>query len=196
MFTGIIRNIGTVKEFKREVKSVFLTIEREAFSESRVGDSIAIEGVCLTIIDLDKNMAEFELGPETITKTNLGNLKASDQVNIELPLRLSDPLGGHIVQGHIDATAVVVSMKDKGNTVTLVIDLPAELAGQVIEHGSLAINGVSLTIAKKEGTKIHVMLMQYTLDNTTLKNLKVGDKVNVELDMLVKYIAALINNAK
>ena len=184
MFTGIIRHLAKVEAKKENMLTVF---SPGAFVDCQTGDSVAVEGTCLTIIDHNPDRAIFELGPETVQKTTLGTIKEGGQVNIELPLKLSERLGGHFVQGHVDGLGIVKTIDLQWMT----IELPLELLDQIIKKGSIAINGISLTVAEKTDETISIMVMDYTLDNTTLKNLRVGDQVNIEIDMLSKYVAGL-----
>ena len=191
MFTGIIKKIGIVKKVDKN-KSTSVLVLQIPGEAPKTGDSVAIAGTCLTVIKSRKPEYTFELGPETLKKTNLSRLKEGDQVNIELPLRLTDRLGGHFVQGHIDGMAEVIDLKEKNGTAKMVLELPQKFYVQVVDHGSIAVDGVSLTVAAKNEATIEIMLMDYTLKNTTLKNLKSGDKVNIELDMLGKYVKSFL----
>ncbi len=190
MFTGIIKNIGRVQKIEKAESSAVLTVTLEkGFSGQELGASVAINGTCLTIVECTDDQAIFEIGPETMAKTNLGSLDTGDKINIEFPLRLIDPLGGHFVQGHVDGVGEILGLTKKEGAVNIEIGLPQELLEQIILHGSVAVDGVSLTIAKKGEKSITIMLMNYTLDNTVFSEAKVGDKVNIEIDMLSKYVA-------
>lgn len=196
MFTGIIRSLGTVEQFKQESQQALLRVKSSnAFSDAKLGDSVAINGTCLTIIEHDNDMALFELGPETLKKTNLSLLEPGVKVNMELPMQAKDRFGGHFVQGHVDSTGTITEIQDKENTRYMEIEAPEDLMKYIMLHGSIALDGVSLTVAKIKGNKISIMLMAYTLDHTNLKTKKVGDQLNIEVDMLAKYVKNLASPA-
>jgi riboflavin synthase len=190
MFTGIIKHTGRVGSINASEQSAVLKVAlKNGFAGQELGASVAVNGTCLTIVEFTENEATFEIGPETMAKTTLGKLQKGEQVNIEFPLRLIDPLGGHFVQGHVDGVGEIISLTESEGAVHVEIALPEELLEQVILHGSIAIDGVSLTVAKKSKDSITIMLMAYTIENTVFSESKVGDKVNVEIDMLSKYVA-------
>ena len=195
MFTGIIEQPGVLDSLEHGEKVAKIRIASELFSEVKAGDSVAVNGTCLTVLEYDDHSALFEMGPETLKKTTLGNLQKGQIVNLELPMRLMDRLGGHFVQGHVDGMAPVVSVKEEGNTKWIELELTAEAEPFVIEKGSIALDGVSLTVAKKDGRKIGVMLMDYTLNKTNLRDKQVGDLVNFEIDMLAKYASQLMGTS-
>lgn len=193
MFTGIIKNTGEITALAVNEQNALLTIRKDGlFTSAEMGASVAVNGTCLTIIEFSDDEATFELGPETMKMTSFNDRKKGDQVNLEFPLTLSDGLGGHFVQGHVDGIGEVIAVKEEGNTKWMTIKLPEALRRFTINKGSITIDGVSLTIAEKREDVISIMLMDYTLDKTILNALSVGDKVNVEADMLAKYIQNLI----
>lgn len=195
MFTGIIRQLGRVKDFSESSGAAELTVElKDAFKEAAKGESVAINGTCLTIVSHDDDTAVFELGPETLEKTNLSELRPDEIVNMEFPLTMKDTLGGHFVQGHIDGMGKVVSLTEDAETIRLEIELPEKYHKQTILHGSIAIDGVSLTIAERGDKTIKIMLMPYTMQQTNFDQLQVGDTVNIEVDMFAKYIAQQLAN--
>lgn len=192
MFTGIIEHLGRVGELKKD-GSTFLEVESPGFfASSKPGDSVAVNGTCLTVLSHDSDSARFELGPETLKKTNLSDLASGDILNLEHPLGVGGHFGGHFVQGHIDTTAKVLEMKKEGNTAFLRLELPPEYEQYLIPQGSIAVEGVSLTIAELVGSRIGIMLMDYTLEKTNLGEKKAGDKVNIECDMLAKMMKSML----
>ncbi len=161
-------------------------------TEAKLGDSVAVDGCCLTVVGASGARLAFDAVPETLSRTTLGRRAAGDPVNLELPLRPADRLGGHFVQGHVDAVAEVLERRDDGADVTITFRLPPALEGQVVEKGSVAIDGVSLTVAGVGAGTFRVALIPHTLAVTTLGRRARGDHVNVEGDILAKYVAALV----
>jgi riboflavin synthase len=161
-------------------------------AEAKQGDSVAVDGCCLTVVGASGARLAFDAVPETLRRTTLGKRAAGDVVNLELPLRPSDRLGGHFVQGHVDAVAEVVERREEGADVTMTFRLPQPLRGQVVEKGSVAIDGVSLTVAAVGAGTFSVALIPHTLAVTTLGRRAKGDAVNLEGDILAKYVAALV----
>lgn len=193
MFTGIIEEIGRVKSVRRGVKSVTLEIEASTVMEgTAVGDSIATNGVCLTVTTMTPNGFTADVMPETVRRTSLSSLKPGAEVNLERALTLQSRLGGHIVQGHVDGTATVCRKTKDDNAVWLWIDCTPQLMRYIIEKGSITIQGVSLTVAKVEGSSFAVSLIPHTQGATTLHNAKVGDTVNIENDVIAKYVEKMI----
>lgn len=193
MFTGIIRHMGTILAKEPKGEGLFVRIKAGGvFADAKAGDSIAINGVCLTVLNSTQDEASFELGAETLRKTTFSTLAVEQPVNIEFPMRLGDTLDGHMVQGHVDATAEVVDIRPDGETTWLTIKLPDELAPLVVKKGSIAVDGVSLTVAEKDGAVIGIMLLPYTVEHTAFSHTKVGDKVNIETDMLARHVAELV----
>lgn len=193
MFSGIVEEVGTIigvsgtcegKRFRIGAKAVTSDLKR--------GDSVSVAGTCLTSVLEDKQWFEVEIGQETLRKTKIGELKLGDKVNLERALKVSDRLGGHLVSGHVDSIAEVVSIKKEGITNIVTFQLDAVHRPYFIEKGSVAIDGVSLTIFSlglDNGFSFSVMLIPHTLEVTTLGQLKVGDKVNIEIDLIAKYAA-------
>lgn len=161
-------------------------------AEARTGDSVAVDGCCLTVVGASGARLAFDAVPETLRRTTLGRREAGDPVNLELPLRPSDRLGGHFVQGHVDAVTDVVGRTDQGDDVVMTFRVPPALEGQVVEKGSVAIDGVSLTVMAVGKGSFSVALIPHTLAVTTLGRRAKGDPVNVEGDILAKYVAALV----
>jgi len=161
-------------------------------SEVKEGDSVAVDGCCLTVVGVSGARLAFDAVPETLRRTTLGRRAAGDEVNLELPVRPLDRLGGHFVQGHVDAVAEVVARRDAGDDVVMTFGLPPALRGQVVEKGSVAIDGVSLTVAGVDARTFAVALIPHTLALTTLGRRAAGDQVNLEGDILAKYVAAAL----
>jgi len=157
-------------------------------NETKIGDSIAINGACLTVSDLDGNIASFDLSAETLTKSTLGKLNPASQVNVEPALKLSDRLGGHIITGHIDGTAKIKAIEKTGQFANIKFTTEPELLDQMLPKGSVAIDGISLTIANMDESGFTVAIIPQTLRKTTLAGAKIGDMVNIETDIIVKII--------
>jgi riboflavin synthase len=195
MFSGLVQEMGRVVA-RREVGSGALRISVEHSAELArrlsLGSSIAVNGVCLTAIELDRERTTFELSPETLRRTRLGELLPGAPVNLEPSLRTGDELGGHWVQGHVDGTTAVIERRDLGDHAEVLFALRPEWRGLVVEKGSIALDGVSLTIATLDVDRFSVALIPHTLQVTTLGQLRAGDSVQVELDVLGKYVARLL----
>ena len=189
MFTGLIETICKVKSVRRSAESMVLTIDLGKLAdESKTGDSIAINGACLTISRLQGSLASFDVSAETLAKSTLGKLKPSSEVNIERSLMASDRFGGHFVLGHVDGTATVEAIDKSGKFANIKFAAKAELLGAIVIKGSVAINGISLTIAAVDNKSFSVSIIPETLKRTTLGNVKIGDCVNIETDIIVKTI--------
>lgn len=188
MFTGIIEELGTVKTITKDTLSVAAKV---VVSETKLGDSIAVNGVCLTVKKITNNILEFNVMSETLQSTNLGELQSGEPVNLERAATLATRLGGHLVSGHIDTTGKVKKIGDK-----LVIDFEPRFTKYIVEKGSIAINGASLTIQKKSKNSVTIGIIPHTLDNTNLKYLKPKAKVNLEFDMIGKYVENITKDNK
>lgn len=188
MFTGIVKELGEVDALESSADGARLRIRAELGSELGEGDSVAVNGACLTATSVHGGSFEADVMRKTLELTTLGELEAGSSVNLELPLRAEDRLGGHVVQGHVDGTARVAEITDDGFAKGLRIDLPGELLPYVVEHGSIAIEGVSLTVAGLTDEGVEVSLIPETLERTTLGRLAPGDRVNVECDVLARYV--------
>lgn len=205
MFTGLVEGLGRVTAIEAEVAGLRLTIAPppsllgSAFDDSstsvaderdccRLGDSVALNGCCLTVIDLDSDLWSFQAGTETLSKTNLGNLKVGDEVNLERSLPVHARLGGHFVQGHVDGVGTVAEIAHEGDWVTMQFEVPEELADLMVPKGSVAVDGVSLTLVEVTATRFSIALIPHTLEVTTLGRRRVGDRVNIETDILGKYV--------
>ena len=175
---------------------MLLTIDLgELAEESKIGDSIAINGVCLTIAGLERSLAKFELSAETLTKSTLVNLQPSAKVNIERPLKLSDRFGGHFDLGHVDGTAIIKSIDRNGEYADMTFSAGPELLSQMVAKGSVAVDGISLTIASMDRMSFSVAIIPETLKRTTLSGAKIGDSVNIETDIIIKTIKKQLDSA-
>lgn len=196
MFTGIIEEVGTVISLKRGAKSFTLKVKAEKVLEGTlVGDSIATNGVCLTVTELGEGCFSADVMPETVERTSLSSLGAGSKVNLERALTLSTRLGGHLVAGHVDSTGRVTELRSDDTALWITIAAPESVMRYVVEKGSIAIDGVSLTVARLSQSGFSVSLIPHTQGVTTLHNLKVGSKVNLESDMIVKYVEKLMGKS-
>lgn len=193
MFTGIITEMGTLVSVSRDRAGWKLRVRGPATARGlRKGGSVALDGVCLTAIDIDKEGFWVQVVPETARRSNFDRSKPGRKLNLERPLRATDEVGGHFVQGHVDARSTVSAWKELPNEAVLVVRLPGSLKGLVVEKGSIAINGVSLTVASVGRGVFSVALIPHTLTSTNLASLKPGDTVNLEADILGKYVRAML----
>ena len=189
MFTGLIIAVCTVKSARQSESAMLLSIDLgELADDGRIGDSIAINGVCLTIARLEGSIATFELSGETLAKSTLGKLKPSSQVNVERAIKASDRFGGHFVQGHIDGTATIRAIDKRGEFADMKFAAQAALLDQMVVKGSVAVDGISLTIASMDQNSFSVAIIPETLKKTTLSKVKIGDEVNIETDIIVKAV--------
>jgi riboflavin synthase len=188
MFTGIVKELGNVEAIESSAGGARLRIRAELTAELGVGDSVAVNGACLTATSVTGDAFEAEVMHQTLELTTLGWLEPASAVNLELPLRADDRLGGHLVQGHVDGTATVADLHDDGFAKRVRVELPDGLLPYVVEHGSVAIEGVSLTVARLDDPVVEVSLIPETLERTTLGRLEAGDRVNVECDVLARYV--------
>ena len=202
MFTGLIEGIGRVTDLAKELAGVRITIAPPASMLSleswncltRIGDSVAINGCCLTVISTESNQWSFQAGHETLSKTNLGQLRTGSMVNLERSLPVNGRLGGHFVQGHVDGIGSVDQLDRDADWVTMGFQVPAELADLMVPKGSVAVDGVSLTIVLVEADRFTVALSPHTLDVTTLGQRQQGQTVNIETDILGKYACKFLKN--
>lgn len=193
MFTGLIETQGTVKGLTPEGEGQRLIVESTLFgSDIVLGESIAINGVCLTVVHCARQQASFQLAPETLRRSNLGQLTEGSLANLERALRLGDRLGGHWVQGHVDGVATLLRRQPDGDWEKFFFALPADLSRYLVAKGSITVNGVSLTVVDVDATSFSVALIPHTLSITNLGALREGDPVNLEVDILAKYVERLI----
>ena len=185
MFTGIIEEVGKVLS----TSATRLVISApQVVDGMKPGDSIAINGACLTVTDFDGASFSVDIMPETLKRTNLGQLKAGDGVNLERPVALGGRLGGHLVQGHIDDTGRVMSLDWEGEALLIRFEAPPEVLRYIVPKGFIAVDGISLTVTEKDASSFRVSVVEYTRQNTTLGSRKVGDVVNLEVDIIAKYV--------
>lgn len=194
MFTGLVEGRGTVQRLEPNGSAIDLTLEipELLIHEAQLGDSVAINGCCLTVIEIKEHSLKFQAGSETLAKTNLGQLSVGDQVNLERPLAANGRLGGHFVQGHVDGTGSIKSIDRDGEWITMWFEIPRDLALQMVPKGSVTIDGISLTIVECQETAFSIALIPHTLEVTTLGQKEVGSVVNIETDILGKYVTKLI----
>ena len=192
MFTGLVADTGTVREMRRNGSGAHLAVTTPLAAELRAGDSVAVNGVCLTAAGVDGEGFAADVMEETLRRSSLGPLAAGDSVNLELPLRAGDRLGGHMVQGHVDGLGSVEAVEEEGLARLVRIRCEPGLLRYVVEKGSIAVDGVSLTIASLHEDSFEVALVSHTLSRTTLGSLKAGDPVNLEADVLAKYVERLL----
>ncbi len=194
MFTGLVEGLGQVKSIQPEEAAIRLQIEVPVSMNSdgfQIGESVAINGCCLTVIEGDGRLWSFQAGSETLSKTNLGKLTVGDPVNLERSLPVNGRLGGHVVQGHVDATGTVQKIDHEGEWIHMWFQFPEELGTQMVEKGSIAVDGISLTLVNVEKNCFSVALIPHTLEVTTLGIRKPGDVINLETDILGKYVQKL-----
>lgn len=193
MFTGIIEYLGKVKQIKRHANSVIFVVDiGPVANDVSSGDSIAINGACLTVTQIKDSDVSFDVSAESLSKTTIGELRVSDKVNIESSLRIGDKLGGHFVTGHIDGVGAINKMEEEIGQKTMWFSVNEELAHMMIKKGSVAIDGISLTIVELKENLFSAALIPYTIKVTTLGFKKVGQRVNIETDMLGKWVKRIL----
>ena len=188
MFTGIIEEVGTVKAAQPGKLAISA---KKVIENTKKGDSIAVNGACLTITELGDGYFSVDVMPETLRRTNLRMLRPGDGVNLECPLTVGGRMGGHFVQGHVDGTGRVLSATREGEAVLLRFDATQEMMRYIVRKGFIAVDGVSLTVVEHDNTSFQVSLVAYTLENTNLGGKRVGDFVNIEVDIIAKYVERL-----
>lgn len=194
MFTGIVREVGSVVAVEGGSEGRTLVVRAPVTAAgTAVGDSVAIGGVCLTAESVDDDRIRFHAVAETLRRTSLGRLAEGADVNVEPALRAGEPLGGHYVQGHVDGLGAIGSVEAEGDGVRVVVEAPPEILRYCVEKGSIAVDGVSLTVAALEGGTFSIALVPHTLAATTLGQLEPGVPVNLEVDVLAKYVDRLLN---
>jgi riboflavin synthase len=191
MFTGIIETLGEVKKLKKEQENLHITIQSDFTHELKIDQSVAHNGVCLTVVDIDAAEYTVTAIQETLDKTNLNSLEVDQQVNLERGMKLGDRLDGHIVQGHVDQTGVCTNIKDAEGSTYFTFEYDSSSNNITIEKGSITVNGVSLTVVNSSKNQFSVAIIPYTLEHTTFKDLKVGSVVNLEFDVIGKYVTRL-----
>jgi riboflavin synthase len=188
MFTGIIETLGEIHTVTPMADGSELTILASFAAELALGESVAVNGACLTVVDCDRESCRFQVGFETLQKTNLGELRPNDRVNLERTLKFGDRLGGHLVTGHIDAVGRIAKRTNRGDFELIWFSVPSEWTAQMVPKGSIAVDGISLTLVEVTADRFSMMLIPHTLAVTTLGIKKVGDSVNLETDLLAKYV--------
>ncbi len=197
MFTGIIESLGTIRRIETQGEGKILVIACDLdFSGTGIGDSIAVNGACLTAVSLGKGQFKVDMAPETVSRTTFGSLGPGARVNIERALRLSDRIDGHLVSGHIDGTGVVLKIETQSNAIIYDIQVPENIADEMIEKGSVAIDGISLTINQCWKNGFSVSIIPHTAKITTIGFKNVGDRVNIETDMLGKYVKKFLSGQR
>ena len=191
MFTGIIESIGIISDIKKDQGNVHLTIQTNITNELKIDQSVAHNGVCLTVVEIFDNKHVVTAVQETINKTTLGLWKIGDKVNIERAMKLGDRLDGHIVQGHVDQTAVCTSIQEKSGSWEFTFEYDTALNNITIEKGSITVNGTSLTVVNSAKNSFSVAIIPYTYENTIFHTFEIGTKVNLEFDVVGKYIARM-----
>ena len=190
MFTGIVEEVGVVAKISDNGMTVRAT---QVTEDLKLGDSIAVNGACLTAVSFDRTEFSVDLSPETMRRTSLGELSVGGPVNLERALLASDRMGGHIVQGHVDGTGRIMSTKRDGDSTIFRIRVPKQLNRYIVEKGFVAVDGISLTVVKIGASSFTLAVIPYTLKNTNLAALSVGDRVNLEADILAKYVESLLD---
>jgi riboflavin synthase len=196
MFTGLVQEVGTVTAVTPVDRGARIQVSAPLAAELTPGDSVLVNGVCLTASDVDRDRFEADLSSETVRRSALERLAAGDRVNLELPLRVGDRLGGHLVQGHVDAVAEVRSVSEDGAALELDLDVPPSLLRYVVEKGSVTLDGVSLTVTAVDTRGFRVSLIPETLERTTLGGTRPGSRVNLEVDVLAKYVEKLVETRR
>jgi riboflavin synthase len=195
MFTGIITDIGTIKNIDRTEKTISFDIATNYKTKPiAIGASIACNGCCLTVVSKTKTSLRFDLSPETLEKTNFKNVKIGDKINLEQSLKMGDELGGHLVSGHVDCLTTVKNINIVDGNWVIEFHLPKTYEKFVSNKGSVTINGVSLTVNKVEDESFFVNIIPHTLEKTNLSNLKIDDYINFEIDLLARYVERMINS--
>ena len=197
MFTGLIEEIGTIRQVVRRAESSRLTVQcRAVLEDANIGDSIAVNGICVTVVEMAGDAFTADIMPETMRKTNLDKLHVGNAVNLERALRLCDRLGGHLVSGHIDGAGTIIGREDEENAIRLTVEADAELAKYIVVKGSIALDGVSLTVASVAGNRFTISLIPHSAHVTILGRKGIGDTVNIECDLLGKYVEKLLGSTE
>jgi riboflavin synthase len=191
MFTGIIETLGVITNLVKEQENLHLTIKSTITNELKIDQSVAHNGVCLTVVGVDDDEYRVTAIKETLSKTNIGTLKIASSINLERAMKLGDRLDGHLVQGHVDETGVCTAIENQNGSTVFTFKYTSEKNNITIEKGSITINGVSLTVINSADTSFSVAIIPYTFNNTSFKNLSMNDTVNLEFDVIGKYVSRL-----
>jgi riboflavin synthase len=194
MFTGIIEEVGTIQSVQRQGGGIRFRVSAPKYApELKVNDSVSINGACHTVVWRSNDAFEVESVEETLKKTTLGSFQTGSRVNLELPMRLNERLGGHLVLGHVDTVGTITVIEPRGNSTMYSVEIPEQFRKYIIPVGSIAIDGVSLTIAEIENNDVRVSIIPHTLENTIFPQYKNGQKVNLEFDLIGKYIERMMS---
>ncbi|KGO90373.1 riboflavin synthase [Flavobacterium suncheonense] len=191
MFTGIIETLGTIREIRKDNENLHVTLSASITPELKIDQSVSHNGICLTVVAIRDDQYTVTAIKETIEKTNLGEWKVGDVVNLERAMKLGDRLDGHIVQGHVDQTGICKKIEDANGSIYFTFEYDKTQNNITIEKGSITVNGVSLTVVNSKENEFSVAIIPYTLEHTNFKNFKVGTKINLEFDVVGKYVARL-----
>jgi riboflavin synthase len=194
MFTGIIETLGTVQEIKKDKDNIHLTIDSSITDELQIDQSVAHNGICLTVVAISDSSYTVTAIGETIKKTNISYWKTGDQINLERAMKLGDRLDGHIVQGHVDQIGTCITADEANGSWYYTFEYEESLHNITIEKGSITVNGVSLTVVNSKKNEFSVAIIPYTFEHTNFKNFEVGTKVNLEFDVIGKYVSRLYSN--
>jgi riboflavin synthase len=196
MFTGIIEGLGTIREIRSTGRGKRLSVDADFdLNQTKIGDSISVNGACLTVVMIEGPRFQADMSPETLARTTFGRAKIGDRVNLERALRLSDRLDGHLVSGHIDGIGTVKLKEKTGNALIITIEVPETLSYYMIKKGSVAVDGISLTINDCDRNRFDVSIIPHTAELTTLGVIKAGDLVNIETDMIGKYVERFVRRS-
>jgi riboflavin synthase len=196
MFTGLIETVGEIAEMKPTNAGLRLRLNTDLSPELTPGDSLAVNGVCLTVVSADAGGVHMDISPETIRVSALGSLKRGDRVNLERPMRADARVGGHFVQGHVDATGTIEEIRSDEDYWWVTVKFPPSLAAQIVRKGSIAVDGISLTVAGVDDRRFDVQIIPFTWEHTNLQFARVNDLVNLEFDMIGKYVLRAMEVAK
>jgi riboflavin synthase len=189
MFTGLVEDVGTIRGLRLQNRSAVLTVKTKLSVRAMArGASIAVNGACLTVVEKRRDSFTVDVSPETLSRTNLETLSVGSRVNLERPMRLADRLGGHLVTGHVDGVGAIAAIEKQGEFTIVNFELPADLGALLVPKGSVAVDGISLTVNSGGKRGFSVALIPFTLSHTNLRGRKVGDKVNIETDLIGKYV--------
>lgn len=194
MFTGIIETLGTIQEIQKEKDNIHITVDSSITAELQIDQSVAHNGICLTVVALKDTLYTVTAIDETIKKTNLGNWQLGDSINLERAMKLGDRLDGHIVQGHVDQTGTCIAVKETGGSWHYTFKYDETLNNITIEKGSITVNGVSLTVVDSKKNQFSVAIIPYTHEHTNFNTFEVGTEINLEFDVIGKYVAKLYAN--
>lgn len=191
MFTGIIETLGTIRNIRKENDNIHIQVQSSITNELKIDQSVSHNGVCLTVVAIDGDTYTVTAIKETLDKTNLGSWQTGDLINLERGMKLGDRLDGHIVQGHVDQTGICKSIQDANGSFYFTFEYDQQLRNITIEKGSITVNGVSLTVVNSKANEFSVAIIPYTMEHTNFKNFKVGTTINLEFDVIGKYVSRL-----